>query len=129
MAKTNRNSKTRKTKTALRTQRDGRLFAIRFLCDLKNIGSDELCAIQKELSNGKLLVYRKSSQSDFVLRRFETIMRQGTREAVLGFFVVITDFLGHDSTTDPESYGKWERAGNLQYWRLPKGNGTEARHA
>lgn len=139
MAKTNRSSKTKAGRVSFHSQRDGRLFAIKFLRGLGKQSDDEMCAVQKEPwahpglkrmfgDRGSMAIYRKGPQSDFALRAFDRIYSQGTREAILGFFVVMTDYLRPAGQTYVEAYEKWERAGKLQYWRLPKGNAAEARH-
>ncbi len=118
MAKVNRS--TRSTSIKLRTQKDGRLYAIALLKRIERVPEGEFASYLR--CQPKEDTTRDGPQSDLILRAFERVMRVGSPQAVLGFFVVMTDFIGSARVgyVRPESFQKWEQRGILQYWRLPQ---------
>lgn len=127
MAKTNRSSKAKHIR--LRSQKDGRLFAIALLKSLETDVTGVFASYQR--LPGDEAASRKGPQSDVILRAFERVMYFGTTNALLGFFCVMTDFIGtaQDGYVYPKSFEKWERQGRLQYWRLPRHDlSKESRH-
>lgn len=113
------NAKPKSTRNKLRSQKDGRLFAIDLLEKIERAKTDQFCAYANHPNGyGKV---RNGPQDETILRKFELVMYSGSPQAILGFFCVMSDFIGtaHEGYCYPSSYKEWERRGKLQFWRLP----------
>jgi hypothetical protein len=116
----------------LETEKHGRLFAIDLLSrmhqrwrrtyDDDGEPSSDYSAITQEPDvgePGEMCVYRTGPQSDLLLRAYDELTKRGTREAVLGFHVVMTDFIGSavaDASPDYDYYADAESEGKLETW-------------
>lgn len=113
----------------LQTQKDGRRFAISLLKRIEKIDAGQFSSYRALRGQG---ITRKGPQSDVILRAFERVMHFGRSPAILGFFCVMTDYIGtaRDGHVYPETFEKWERQGCLQHWQLPMRDlSKEAHHA
>jgi len=109
----------------LETQKDGRLFAIDLLRRMKRrwgIGGtnhDDYSAESIGADSDGEYAYRTGPQSDILLRAFDELATRAKREAILGFHVVLTDFIGSaiaGALGGPELYAALERDGKLEPW-------------
>ena len=118
----------------LKTEKDGRLYAIALLQTLRD---DDLGEQRSEgysphsaVAEGKshpsgISIYRTKPQTDVIRRRIEELYRRGSQQAIAGFYVVLTDFIGSTlagGVPDPELYlkkGECDPWGSVIY-RDPK---------
>ena len=102
----------------LLTQADGRRFAIEVLRKIRKAGANKTSAIRQE--DG--IVYRRGPQSDALILAWDRLAL-GSRQAAIGFCVVLTDYVGctlGGSVPYPECYEQDETAGKLEHWRAGK---------
>lgn len=123
-----------RTQNFLATQADGRRFAIELVKRMEQRWTDCLdsdgpgCDYAAESFTScqdEEAPTREGPQSDLVLRAYDELASRATREAVLGFFVILTDYLGSTIAGAPPSkdyYERAEREGRFDAWgahRLP----------
>ena len=124
MAKSTKRKSARRN--PLRTQKDGRLYAIALL---ENVDAQATSDERFSAERGS----REGPQDDMIFRAFERVMYFAKGPAILGFFCVMTDKIGISSHTPGSSYRHRERRGKLQFWRLPRHDASvetaEAAHA
>lgn len=113
----------------LRTERDGRLYAIAMLeavaneCAPTEEGYSPHSALAEApdaLASGEVGIWRKAPQTDVFKRWIGELYAYGTPDAINGFYVVFTDAYGGPTTQgavdSAEQYAKLERAGLLAPW-------------
>lgn len=89
-------STSKRNELKLRTQKDGRLFAIKLLKDIDAVceggGEVQFMAVPWEIVDGGRHYY--PPQSPMIREAFDRIYSEGSDEARAGFFVIITERLG-----------------------------------
>ena len=103
----------------LRTQADGRLFAIDLIDKISEYHRQDVqaCpfdpdAVEDDAVSPPML-YRKGAQWDGVFKELEHLYGVGNIEARKGFACVLTDLLAGDNQL-PDYYADYERRGMLQ---------------
>lgn len=120
--------------TRLKTEKDGRLFAVALLQSLRDddLGeprskgySAHSAKAEGKSHPGGIGIYRTKPQTDVIRRRIEELYKRGTQQAIAGFYVVLTDWIGsvlEGGVPDPELYlkkGECDPCGSVIY-RDPK---------
>jgi hypothetical protein len=121
----------------LKTEKDGRLYAIALLEKLNeevvaNPGFSPLDAHAEQEDDsdpaGVMMIFRKAPQSVTLAQWSTDLHRYGTAQAIAGFYVVMTHYMGSvmEGSIPDESYyvekekaGEWEPSGSVIY-RDPK---------
>lgn len=111
----------RSTRNPLQTQKDGRLFAIALLKQLErqSASADRFCAYCIVPGDEDAAV-RTKPQDPSLMLEFDKVMREGSKDAIAGFFCVMSHVLAHgpECWTFASSFEKYERHGALEDWRL-----------
>lgn len=113
---------------ALETEQDGRKYAIAMLQKMQE-QADEVRekglsffganAEEVHADTGEVAIYRHTPQGDTLHRWLEDLYCDGTPQAVNGFQVILTDYLGvvmDGSVPNCEEYAKQEAAGGFSPW-------------
>lgn len=111
---------------ALRTEKDGRLYAIAMFEALEELDTDTMSACSEDVwtagaNAGQMVIFRKMPQDATFKQWVDELYARGTTEARNGFFVVLTDYVGSvigGSVPSPASefYKDQEGEGQLEPW-------------
>lgn len=100
----------------LKTEKDGRLFAVALLQTLRDSSlgeprgrgfSPHSAKAEGDSYPSGIGIYRTKPQTDVIRRRIEELYKRGTQQAIAGFYVVLTDWIGSvlaGGVPDPELY-------------------------
>ena len=118
------------TPARLRTQKDGRMFAVELLKYIEDERSENgaFSIIDREpdpVAPKETCVYRTGPQSQAIRRAFDAVYA-APEPARHGFFAVMTDYLGQspDGHFFPSGYEEWEADGKIHDDPLPP-DGTQ----
>lgn len=125
----------------LQTQRDGMAYAIALLARMQSrwgIGAPQKTqcdyagwAVDKGIPGDPILsqdsVFRTGPQNSMLLQAFDDLNARATRDAILGFHVVWTEWVGSviaGATPDADYYrsrATWEKLEEMPDYRKPNG--------